>query len=896
MLDVASPPQQQQPMNQNGSPFAMNSPFGMEVPPASPFGASLFKTRDGDPGTAAPVALRGMTGGSPFSPGIPAQAPGLTVADVLPKLPPELARMNSLPPEHQIQIAPHIIEAGLNNGQAAIPIFEVYRVCPAIFQTPVSPQDPRQVPLPAAKLPSLIAASQGGQPPQQQLSPFAQAMPAAVPSPFGNLGGDVATAAPLMQATMPQPQGGVVLPPRRENGVPPAMPGASASPFGTSAAMPPPLPGQQGPSPFGMQALGAEASPFSSQPAQASAPRSEPMPFAGAPFQGSPFQSSQPAPAAPAFGTPGPSAQKPLTGTLVNSLFEPQVPAAAQPAPFQVFGAPPAMPQMGEPMNPPPYGASPFSQSQPAPSAPPPFALTEAPQPAREMTPPPPLQSTPPPGPAPVASGPMKLSLASVLKGYSSTDLGFDPGMVPSWIMTTVPGGALRGHPGAGPAQIELGQLIDGTTDVGFRNVLSSARRDLLVALPGDAPSGSSPASASPAPAAMAPPLTPPQVVIPSAPPATSMETPTNPFAAAKAAAAAAATRSGPLNSLGTPAALTGPIQPKANVNFGLPVQPPAPEMAAAPAQSQPKAITSFDPFATSSAQSWGGQVPPAPIHAAEGFSSDQLFGTPAPTTTPSAMHPQHVPTPAPLPQASEPPAFSSLPGVPPPPAAQHFGSMSGSPMPGLASAPSLLPPPVPNPFSGPLKEMAAPSFSQTPPPYAAPVPFPAAAAPSPVSPPLVAAPVIPAAPAAVVGITAVVPGDTEQIMLRALLGVNEDLTVSRVVELVSKMPGVAACACIHGPDAVSRGASTGAAHDFQQQAAELARNIHALAPLIGIAGAETFSVNTSERLMTFSFHQPVALGVLHDGGEPAAGLRDKITLLGREISRMAIKAGGRIS
>lgn len=132
--------------------------------------------------------------------------------------------------------------------------------------------------------------------------------------------------------------------------------------------------------------------------------------------------------------------------------------------------------------------------------------------------------------------------------------------------------------------------------------------------------------------------------------------------------------------------------------------------------------------------------------------------------------------------------------------------------------------------------------------------------------------------------------------MLRALLGVNEELTVSRVVELISKMPGVAACACIHGPNAVSRGASTGAAQDFQQQAAELARTIQSLAPLIGITGAETFSVNTSERLMTFSFHQPVALGVLHQDGEPAAGLRDKITLLGREISRMAIKAGGRIS
>ena len=128
--------------------------------------------------------------------------------------------------------------------------------------------------------------------------------------------------------------------------------------------------------------------------------------------------------------------------------------------------------------------------------------------------------------------------------------------------------------------------------------------------------------------------------------------------------------------------------------------------------------------------------------------------------------------------------------------------------------------------------------------------------------------------------------------MLRALLGVNENLTTDRVIELVSKLPGIAACSCVHGSTIVSHGDSSQVAEDFKRQAADLSRSIKALAPLIGIADAEIFSINTNERLMTFSFHPPVALGVLHQDNDLASGLRDKITLVGRELSRMVGKDG----
>jgi hypothetical protein len=178
-----------------------------------------------------------------------------------------------------------------------------------------------------------------------------------------------------------------------------------------------------------------------------------------------------------------------------------------------------------------------------------------------------------------------------------------------------------------------------------------------------------------------------------------------------------------------------------------------------------------------------------------------------------------------------------------------------------------------------------------------------------PEAPPAFVAPALPPAPVAyaapattpatsgsILGITPVAVGDPEQVMLRALLGVNENLTVGRVVDLISRIPGVAACSCVNGTSAISHGGSSQTAQDFQRQAGDLARNIQALAPLIGITGAETFSINTSDRLMTFSFHAPIALGVLHQDNDLASGLRDKITLVGRELARMISKTGGHIA
>jgi|GEM_PF-7112664 len=169
-----------------------------QQPPAgsSPFqlgGSPLFKTASQEPIAASPInSPQGM---SPFSVAgaTPTNAP-LTVGDVINQMPHEVVRAGALPAEQPLSLPPVLLENALRSGAAALPLFELYRVCPALFQVPISPQDPRFVPLPAAKLPGLIAQARGGQgaapAPAQAASsspsPFSitAAAPAPAPSPF----------------------------------------------------------------------------------------------------------------------------------------------------------------------------------------------------------------------------------------------------------------------------------------------------------------------------------------------------------------------------------------------------------------------------------------------------------------------------------------------------------------------------------------------------------------------------------------------------------------------------------------------------------------------------------------------------------------------------------------
>lgn len=127
---------------------------------------------------------------------------------------------------------------------------------------------------------------------------------------------------------------------------------------------------------------------------------------------------------------------------------------------------------------------------------------------------------------------------------------------------------------------------------------------------------------------------------------------------------------------------------------------------------------------------------------------------------------------------------------------------------------------------------------------------------------------------------------DGEQMLLRALLGVSESLTAERVIELISRHHGVCACALMRGLKMVAHGDNSQPAQDFRTKAPEIANSIKTIADLTGIA-AETLNITTGDRLITFCFQNGLTLGVLHTDREPPAGLREKLTLLSRELASM---------
>ncbi|WP_170266588.1 hypothetical protein [Brevifollis gellanilyticus] len=1016
---------------------------------ASPFGAPMFKVAPGENATGAgviqtsPFAAAGASAGT--------NAP-LTVGDVLPQLPPEIARHGALPPDQPVAISSQTIDEALRSGQAAVPMFEIYRVCPALFQTPVSPQDPRMIPLPASKLPRLIAAAQSGgavgmappmpmmaSAPPMSASPFAMA----AQPPGGGMMMETSQPPPLPGTTTPS---GMLLPPKRQGPPPPlaevgsrdvspqiSLPGASfpMSPFAPAGAEPqaPLAPAGQpfgmapgmGGSPFGAAPGSGLSSPFMTRPETPSEPAQAPAAAAASPFApsgmapASPFSAPQ-APAAPLGAPSSPFSASP-----------PPLPAAP-PASSSPFGA--VAPAQGSGVM---VGASPFGSlfgdkavptGQPAPDAPgagprmvgsSPMAMPQAPGPMA------PASS----GSAPV-SGPVRISLAGMLKGYTAAELGFDPMVVPAWITTSMPASAVKELLGTPTPLAQLGFLVDGITDIGFRNVLNTARRDfqirvdpelLQTAIAGsNAPptlpnlSGLGPSAPSPAPQAgpgpvmmvaapssgapgslqtsvmrvepppgFAPPSQPGAPASPFGAPAPSADVMTPSFTAP---AAPLAEGFGAPAGAGSPFASAQPVppafsMPAAGSPFQTPAAPPGLQPPAAPTSLQ--AAFAPPPFAPAPAV-----APPQP-QAQPQFAA--FPGTPAaPPQDPfAAPLPSGVPLFQPAAQAAfSPPAapayqapalptapFASPPSAPfagaqppaagaslaPPPMFLETTVLPPEPKPGPPSGFQTFRPPASDPTengfssdqllgqiqpphlerswshaaaaaaSGPLSPAAAlersaapvidipatpaaffdpappeatpppvrafvpPAFEESAPPFQPPAAFPA---PAPTTMPAARPASRPAANAGFAAQTSlgVQTHDVnpDQIMLRALLDTDCDLTPQRVVELACGLPGIAACVCLReGGTAISHaGAHKPQAREFQKQASQLAQHLRALAPLIGIDGAETFTMNSGDRLMTFCFPEGAILGVLHDA-EPTLGLRDKITLIARELSRMIV-------
>jgi len=904
------------PLNSSMQPVStMQSPAG-----TSPFqmgGNPLFKTTGNEPISAPPI--NSNAGMSPFNVvgATPTNAP-LTVGDVIAYLPPEVVRGGAVPNEQPLSLPPMLLDNALRSGQAALPLFELYRVCPALFQTPISPQDPRLVPLPASKLPGLVARAR-----DEQVRGAEQMPPSEVPaarqstppgSPFQMRtasGADPVGTAPAFP-TSPFAVGSPGLP----SPVTPGGPGGGNSPFSVRPATqspPSPFEARQAaePAPEGrMDAPPASnGSPFAALGQQA-APSFE---MGGIPPSGSPFAAAVQTMPSP-FGAAAPAPTSPPQ--TISQLFSPKQPGSMAAAPQNGFA--PALAQSAPPSN----GSPSFVDQSQAPST----------------------QGLAPTASAPSGNGPIKFSFAAVVKGWSAEELGFNAAAVPEWIMTSIPAATLQQPSAAGGCVIELGALIDGVTDVGFRNTLSSARRDLQIKIPQNevfhALTQSTPQAAGVRTNAgtgnqtMAPPpnafvVQPGQAVgqvsridavQPSAFAPDAFSAPTPAPQPAQFFAGAHSSATAPFNpSFGAainpfaPAATkpaeshasASPVPPVANYETPTPGYPQAPLAAMSqsdsPAQAYAGMIKPFgtlqpdSPFASTASAVPQAQVPTAPpakpfdpFAAAgafsstpsgnSGLSSAQLLGQTAPAqpTITSAFAPKPEPEQAqPVPtffnaspmRQPEPEPFvpamtvESRPETTP---SSTSGSLFGSkpasadvPMFSEARQPEMQPSPKLKPVTTPPKSAQAPGQGK-----------------------------MAAVKHSFLGL-APLDTQTDQLLLRALLGTEENLSAPRVVELLATQVGLSACVCLCAAHVLSHAdASNPDAVEFQRQAPDIARQLRGLAPLIGIQGAETFTLNAGGRLLTFCFPGETTVAVLHDD-EPSTGLRDKITLIARELARM---------
>ncbi|MCB1227662.1 MAG: hypothetical protein KDK99_17730, partial [Verrucomicrobiales bacterium] len=570
-----------------------------------PFG-SLFRTLGDDDDSGQPVQPT-----SPFGSSASAPLSPLTVGDVLPQLPPELAKASAIPPHQPVQISAQTLRQALSSGQPAIPIFEIYRVCPGIFQVPVSPEDSRMVPLPASKLPAMLAAANGA--PAAESAPVAAAMtvsPGPTPNGFAN--------SPFQSLL---------------NG--PAMPSHQPSPS-ASLSTPPPLPA---------------SAPAASPTEPAAAPRSPvSLPPRRAPDQ-LPAQSIDSHP----LDQGGFNGKLPTLGIPTASGAAAPESAVPSPAPESAAG--------GSPFAPAPAAAasSPFSMSFKNPGS-------QAPE------------ATAPAAPPQLSDGPHSVQVAALVQGHSAEALGFEPAMVPSWITSTLRADTVRQISTSAQPTIDLGTVVDGITDVGFRQVLQTARRAHPLPLP---LALLHPVSTAPTPSPL--PTTPPPLPTPKR----SVQ-PGNPFSTVPSTAPGAAVASPfsflseqqptppaapPSNGVGpfatvpparpaaTSGSSSGPIQPRADAAslFGFGSAPKSPEPAApepiAPPAAAPTAAPAADPFA----QPKQGSAPAPTEDDRGGFSSLDLLGKAAPPPPPE-------PAPTPLFPADDedtaPP--SALPELPP--------------------------------------------------------------------------------------------------------------------------------------------------------------------------------------------------------------------------------------
>ena len=122
---------------------------------------------------------------------------------------------------------------------------------------------------------------------------------------------------------------------------------------------------------------------------------------------------------------------------------------------------------------------------------------------------------------------------------------------------------------------------------------------------------------------------------------------------------------------------------------------------------------------------------------------------------------------------------------------------------------------------------------------------------------------------------------DAHQTALRALFGVEGNVGAERAVDLAAALPGIAAC-IFTGENSDAIGA--GNLDSFATSGPAVFENVRGLVTAMGIDDAACFTIRTSGGTMSFFSEGETCLGVLHKEPRFEPGVREKLTIVAREL------------
>lgn len=247
----------------------------------------------------------------------------------------------------------------------------------------------------------------------------------------------------------------------------------------------------------------------------------------------------------------------------------------------------------------------------------------------------------------------------------------------------------------------------------------------------------------------------------------------------------------------------------------------------------------------------------PAGFAEPTGFVEPTSFVEAAPMSEPF-VEPEAAPVPA---------------GFAPAPAPAQIEAPAPVAVPEPAPAPPVAQEPAPTPVVPAAPVEAAPAV--VPAPLAAPAPKPQPAKSAPV-----------AAKAAVVQPAAKEePDDMRDLELRAIFSTSESFTLSKVARKIVGIPGIDACS-LSTPGKLVQ-ASRREEHRIGNEAREMVSTLRNLAKLTGLPEARTFTLQTDRGVVSLFIEGECCVLVNHESSAFAPGVREKLILIARCISRL---------